>query len=83
MVAYRRFPSVTLKLSQIPEFRSLRLRMYRDMPDWLCTACVLMLWNGHVVGMDDSRIPRRVMGRCFEGIRSVGRPRRRWEVACW
>jgi len=50
------------------------------MPDWLCTACILVQWNGHVVKMDNLRIHKRVIGRCFGGIRSVGRPRRRWEI---
>jgi len=30
--------------------------------------------------MDNLRIHKRVIGRCFGGIRSVGRPRRRWEI---
>jgi hypothetical protein len=38
-----------------------------------------LMWAGHVVRMEQHRIPKKVLGSCFEGGRPVGRPRNRWE----
>jgi len=37
------------------------------------------MWAGHVVRMEQHRIPKKVLGSCFGGGRPVGRPRNRWE----
>jgi hypothetical protein len=37
------------------------------------------MWVGHVIRMEQHRIPKKVLGRCFGGGRSVGRARNRWE----
>jgi hypothetical protein len=38
-----------------------------------------LMWAGHVVRMEQHRIPEKVLGSCFGGGRPVGRPRSRWE----
>jgi hypothetical protein len=40
-----------------------------------------MQWAVYVVRMDDSCITQTVMGRCFRGRRSVGKPRGRKKSA--
>jgi hypothetical protein len=39
------------------------------------------MWVGHVVRMEQHRIPKKVLGTCFGGGRPVGRRRNRWEDA--
>jgi len=39
-----------------------------------------MKWAGHVEGMGDSRDVYRYLVEITAGTRSLGRPRRRWEV---
>jgi hypothetical protein len=36
-------------------------------------------WAGHIVQMDNSGIPKKVLDGKFHGRRPVGRPRLRWE----
>jgi hypothetical protein len=36
-------------------------------------------WAGHIVRMDNYRIPKKVLDGKFHGRRPVGRPRLRWE----
>jgi hypothetical protein len=36
-------------------------------------------WAGHIVQMDNYRIPKKVLDGKFHGRRPVGRPRLRWE----
>lgn len=36
-------------------------------------------WAGHVIRMEDSRIPKKIITARFEGGRRRGRPRARWE----
>ena len=43
------------------------------MPDWLHTACIPVQWNGHVVGIDNSRIHKRVMGKMFRRNKERGK----------
>jgi hypothetical protein len=38
-----------------------------------------LMWAGHVVRMEQHRIPKKVLGSCFGGGRLVRRPRNRWE----
>ena len=38
-------------------------------------------WAGHVIRMEEDRMPRRILQAKFEGRRTVGRPRIRWEDA--
>jgi hypothetical protein len=38
-------------------------------------------WAGHVQRMEGTRIPKKVFKAKFEGVRSVGEPRKRWEDA--
>jgi hypothetical protein len=35
-------------------------------------------WAGHVITMPEERIPRKVMMGRLEGVRPIGRPRKRW-----
>jgi hypothetical protein len=35
-------------------------------------------WAGHVIRMPEERIPRKVMTGRLEGVRPIGRPRKRW-----
>lgn len=36
-------------------------------------------WAGHIVRMEEERIPRKVLDGHFGGKRMVGRPRIQWE----
>jgi hypothetical protein len=36
-------------------------------------------WASHIVQMDNSRIPKKVLDRKYHGRRPVGRPQLRWE----
>lgn len=36
-------------------------------------------WAGHVVRMDENRIPKRVLQSKWIGIRPKEKPRKRWE----
>ena len=36
-------------------------------------------WYGHVIRMDRSRYPRKVMESMVPGVRARGRPRKGWE----
>jgi hypothetical protein len=38
-----------------------------------------LLWVQHVVRVDVSLMPRKVMGGSFRGRKSLGKPRGRWE----
>jgi hypothetical protein len=38
-------------------------------------------WAGHVQRMEGTRIPKKVLKAKFEGVRSVGKPRKRGEDA--
>jgi hypothetical protein len=40
-------------------------------------------WAGHVIRMEEHRIPKKTMQVQFGGRRTVGRPRGRWEDAVW
>jgi hypothetical protein len=40
-----------------------------------------LMWAGHVVRMEQYRIPKKVLRSCFGGGRPVGRQRNRWEDA--
>jgi hypothetical protein len=35
-------------------------------------------WAGHVIRMPEEKIPRKVMMGRLEGVRPIGRPRKRW-----
>jgi hypothetical protein len=35
-------------------------------------------WAGHIIRMEEERIPERVLNRNFHTTRPVGRPRTRW-----
>jgi hypothetical protein len=35
-------------------------------------------WAGHVIKMPEEKIPRKVMMGRLEGVRPIGRPRKRW-----
>jgi hypothetical protein len=35
-------------------------------------------WAGHIIGMEEERIPKKVLNGNFHTTRSVGRPRTRW-----
>jgi hypothetical protein len=38
-------------------------------------------WAGHIIRMEDERIPKMVLNRRFHNTRTVGRPRARWADA--
>jgi hypothetical protein len=38
-----------------------------------------LMWAGHVVRMEQHRIPKKALGSCFGGGSLVGKPRNRWE----
>jgi hypothetical protein len=38
-------------------------------------------WAGRVQRTESTRIPKKVFKDKFEGVRSVGKPRKRWEDA--
>jgi hypothetical protein len=38
-------------------------------------------WAGHVQRMEGTQIPKKVFNAKFEGVRSVRKPRKRWEDA--
>jgi len=40
-------------------------------------------WAGHIVGMEDKRIPKKVLNGKFHNARPVGKPRARWEDVVW
>jgi hypothetical protein len=40
---------------------------------------ILLMWAGHVVRMQQHRIPKKVLESCFGGGRPVGIPRNRWK----
>jgi hypothetical protein len=46
-----------------------------------CIKLKRLQWAGHVQRMEDTRIPKKVFKAKFEGVRSVGKPRKRWEDA--
>jgi hypothetical protein len=35
-------------------------------------------WAGHIIRMEEERIPKRVLNGSFRTTRPVGRPRTRW-----
>jgi hypothetical protein len=35
-------------------------------------------WAGHIIRMEDQRVPKMVLNRRFHNTRPVGRPRARW-----
>jgi hypothetical protein len=51
-------------------------------PDFVtCIKLKRLQWAGHVQRMKGTRIPKKVFKAKFEGERSVGKPRKRWEDA--
>jgi hypothetical protein len=44
-----------------------------------CIKLKRLQWAGHVQRMEDTRIPKKVFKAKFEVVRSVGKPRKRWE----
>jgi hypothetical protein len=55
-------------------------KIYKDVPFSTYTRLKRLMWVGHVVRMEQHRIPKKVLGSCFGG-RPMGRPRNRWEDA--
>jgi hypothetical protein len=53
--------------------------MYKDMALSACIRLKRLMWVGHVVRMEQHRIPNKVLGSCFGGGRPVARPRNRCE----
>jgi hypothetical protein len=46
-----------------------------------CIKLKRLQWAGHVQRMEGTRIPKKVFKAKFDGVRSVGKPRKRWEDA--
>jgi hypothetical protein len=44
-----------------------------------CIKLKRIQWAGHVQGMEDTRTPKKMFKVKFEGVRSVGNPRKRWK----
>jgi hypothetical protein len=55
--------------------------MHKDVPFSTYTRLKTLMWAGHVVRMEQHRIPKKVLGRFSGGGRPVGRPRNRCEDA--
>jgi hypothetical protein len=53
--------------------------MYKDVALSAYIRLQRLMWAGHVVRMEQHRIPKKVLGSCFGGGRPVRRPRNRWE----
>jgi hypothetical protein len=53
--------------------------MYKDVALSTYIRLKGLMWAGHVVRMEQRRIPKKVLGSCFRGGRPVGRPRNRRE----
>jgi hypothetical protein len=53
--------------------------MYKDVALSTYTSTKRLMWAGHVVRMEQRRIPKKVLGSCFGGGRPVRRPRNKWE----
>jgi hypothetical protein len=54
-------------------------KMYKDVALSTYIHLKRLMWAGHVVRMEQHRIPKKVLGSCFGGGRPVGRSRNRWE----
>jgi hypothetical protein len=54
-------------------------KMYKDVALSTFIRLKRLMWAGHVVRMEQHRIPKMVLGSRFGGGRPVGRPRNRWE----
>jgi hypothetical protein len=50
-------------------------------PDLVTCIKLKRLQRLHVQRMEGTRIPKKVFKAKFEGVRSVGKPRKRWEDA--
>jgi hypothetical protein len=44
-----------------------------------CIKLKRLQWTGHIQRMEGTRIPKEVYKAKFEGVRLVGKPRKRWE----
>jgi hypothetical protein len=53
-------------------------KMYKDVT-FSTYMCLKKLWAGHVVRMEQHRIPKKILVSCFGEGRPVGRPQNRWE----
>jgi hypothetical protein len=51
--------------------------VYKD-PDNVNDVELRLHWAGHVIWTPEERIPRKVMMGRLEGVRQIGRPRKRW-----
>ena len=40
-------------------------------------------WVGHIIRMEDERIPKKVLDGKLNNTRPVGKPRTRWEDITW
>jgi hypothetical protein len=54
-------------------------KMYKDVALSTYTRLKRLMWAGHVVRMEQHRIPKKVLGSCFGDGRPVVRPRNRWQ----
>jgi hypothetical protein len=48
--------------------------MYTDVALSTYICLKRLMWAGHVVRMEQHRIPKKVLGTCFGGGSTVGRP---------
>jgi hypothetical protein len=56
-------------------------KMYEDVAPSAHIRIERLMWAGHVVRMEQHRIPKKVLGSCFGRRRPVGRLRNRWQGA--
>jgi hypothetical protein len=54
-------------------------KMYKDVALSTYIRLKRLMCAGHIVRMEQDRIPNKVLGSCFGGVRPVGRPRNRRE----
>jgi hypothetical protein len=55
--------------------------LYKEPNLVTCIEIRRLCWAGHIQRMENSRNPKKALNAKFGGIRTVGRPRGRWEDA--
>jgi hypothetical protein len=57
--------------------------LYKEVKVSLFIKLRRLQWAGHVMRMNDERIPKKALQQTVYGKRAVGKPRKRWEDAVW
>jgi hypothetical protein len=64
-----------------PRWNNELYRLYNDLNIVEDIKIKRLGWAGHIIRMEEGRIPKKVLNRKFHNTRPVGRPRIRWEDA--